>query len=222
MKPAPIIPITRDSGRARYFAATATHTPVRTAWLCRSEYVWAHHAPRARQAGLSAAELARIGRESTADWSPFEAALLGAADQLHDSSFVDGTTWSTLAAQYDEAHLLDALFTAAEFTLVADITNSVHVPLEAMFKSSLPPAAQRHVVRNEERLIGKTPRITPLDPDPSTWTPEVREWLHRSGSARRVANVYRTYANCSSCVSVSCAARSMSGRHMRLRDGAPA
>jgi alkylhydroperoxidase family enzyme len=48
------------------------------------------------------------------------------------------------------------------------------------------------VTRNDERLVGKTPRILPLEP--SEWTPEVRQWLDRSGSGRPVAAVYRTYA----------------------------
>jgi alkylhydroperoxidase family enzyme len=41
-------------------------------------------------------------------------------------------------------------------------------------------------------LIGKTARITPLEP--SEWSPEVRQWLDRSGSGRPVAAIYRTYA----------------------------
>ncbi len=185
----------------RYISNASTLSPrhrelliLRTAWLCRSEYVWAHHAPRARQAGVTSAELARIGRADTAGWAPFEADLLRAADQLHDSAFVDDATWAALAAQYDPQHLMDAVFTAAEFTLVSEMANSLHVPLEASVKDSLPAAGQRQVIRNEERLIGRNPRITPLDPDPSTWTPEVRAWLQRNGSGRRVANVYRTYA----------------------------
>ncbi len=47
-------------------------------------------------------------------------------------------------------------------------------------------------VRSDDRLIGKTARITPLEP--SEWTPEVRQWLDRSGSGRPVAAIYRTYA----------------------------
>ena len=46
--------------------------------------------------------------------------------------------------------------------------------------------------RNDERLIGKKARVTPLEP--SEWSPEVRQWLDRSGSGRPVAAIYRTYA----------------------------
>jgi 4-carboxymuconolactone decarboxylase len=183
----------------RYISSESTLTPrhrelliLRTAWLSRSQYVWAHHVPTARQAGVSAPEVARVGRESTSGWDPFESALLRAADQLHDSAFVDDDTWNTLASRYDTPHMMDAVFTVAEFSMVGDMLNSVGVPLEKGFKEALPSSSSRHVARNEERLIGKAPRITPLDP--SEWTPEVRQWLERNSSGRQIAAVYRTYA----------------------------
>jgi 4-carboxymuconolactone decarboxylase len=39
---------------------------LRTAWLTRSEYLWAHHAQRALRNGLTRAELARIAAGPTA------------------------------------------------------------------------------------------------------------------------------------------------------------
>ena len=186
----------------RYIAAESTLLPrhrelliLRTAALCRSDYVWAHHAPAARKSGITAEELTRIARgPDAAGWQPFEAALLRAADQLHVSAFVDDPTWTALAARYDTRQLMDAVFTVAEFTMIAGTVNSAGVQIEAGLSDRLPAdtPARAAATRNDERLIGKSARITPLEP--SEWSPEVRQWLDRSGSGRPVAAIYRTYA----------------------------
>jgi len=185
----------------RYISTGSTLPPrhrelliLRTASLCRSEYVWAHHAPAARKAGITADELTRIARgPDTPGWQPFEAALLRAADELHVSAFVSDATWAALAATYETRQMIDAVFTVAEFTMVSGTLNSAGVPVEDRFKDRLPGAPSRATVtRSDVRLIGKTARITPLEP--SEWSPEVRQWLDRSGSGRPVAAIYRTYA----------------------------
>ena len=48
-------------------------------------------------------------------------------------------------------------------------------------------------VKSDDRLIGKTARVAPIDP--ADWTPEVRKWLDPNGSGRSVAAIYRTYAH---------------------------
>ena len=186
----------------RYIASGSTLTPrhrelliLRTAWLCRAGYVWAHHADSAKKAGLTAEELTRIARGPDAPgWDPFEASLLRAADELHVSAFVSDGTWSALTARYKTPEVMDAVFTVAEFTMVSGTLNSTGVQIEDRFTDRLPSDIPYHVaaVRSDERLIGKKARITPLEP--SEWSPEVRQWLDRSGSGRPVAAIYRTYA----------------------------
>ncbi len=86
----------------RYISNDSTLTPrhrelliLRTAWLCRSAYVWAHHADAARKAGMTVEELTRIARgPDAAGWDPFEATLLRTADELHVSAFVSDGTWN--------------------------------------------------------------------------------------------------------------------------------
>ena len=168
---------------------------LRTAWVCRSEYVWAHHAAAARKAGLTAGELTRIARGPDAPgWERFEAALLRSADELHVSAFVSDATWSALAAKYDTRQMMDAVFTVAEFTMVSGTVNSAGVQVEAGFTDRLPSGipSRATTTRDDERLIGRSARITPLEPP--EWSPEVRQWLDRSGSGRPVAAIYRTYA----------------------------
>ena len=49
---------------------------LRTAWLLGNQPLWAKHAPRARQAGLAAADIKRIAQGPEAQgWSPFDATL---------------------------------------------------------------------------------------------------------------------------------------------------
>ena len=78
--------------------------------------------------------------------------------------------------------------------MVAGTLNSVGVQVEDRYKDRLPAGIPAHAAatRNDERLIGKTARITPLEP--AEWPADVREWLDRSGSGRPVAAIYRTYA----------------------------
>ena len=73
---------------------------LRTAWLARSDYLWAQRAPAARRARRDAtAELARIALGPDAPgWEPFEAALLRAADELHVDAFVSDATWARCRA----------------------------------------------------------------------------------------------------------------------------
>jgi alkylhydroperoxidase family enzyme len=185
----------------RYISAESTLAPrdrelliLRTAWLCRSGYVWAHHAAAAKQAGLTADDLTRIARGPSAEgWHPFEALLLRFADELHVSAFVSDVTWRELTARYDTRQAMDAIFTVAEFTMVGGTVNSLRVEIEPGLTDRLPPVPYAvAAVRDDRRLIGEQARVLPLEP--AEWSPEVRQWLDRSGSGRPVAAIYRTYA----------------------------
>jgi alkylhydroperoxidase family enzyme len=168
---------------------------LRTAWLARSEYVWAHRAAVARTAGFTVADLERVAAGPAApSWSPLEAALLQAADELHTDSFVAAATWRTLAFEsaFDFAQLMDIVFTVGEFTMIAGVVNSLGVEIEEGFDDRLPRSGVRSVAaRTGIRLAA--PRIATIEPE--HWTPEIRALLDPTGSGRRVANVYRTYAH---------------------------
>src|SRR4030095_11394740 len=151
---------------------------LRTAWLCRSEYIWTQHAGSAREAGITSAELTRIARGPEAfGWDSFEAALLRAADELYVDSFVSDRTWSALSARYDTRQTMDAVFTVAEFTMIAGSVNSLGVPVDDGNKDRLPPDIPYTVtaVRTNERLIGKQARVAALEP--TEWSPEGRQRL---------------------------------------------
>ena len=185
----------------QYISSESTLSPrhralliLRTAWLCRSEYVWARHAVGARTAGVTDAELTRIARGPDAPgWDPFEAVLLRAADELYVDSFVSDRTWTALTANYGTREVIDAVFTVAEFTMIAGTVNSLGVPVDDGLTDRFPTGIPSAVAakRTNERLIGKPARITPLEP--AEWPPDVRKWLARYGTGQ-VAGIYRTYA----------------------------
>jgi alkylhydroperoxidase family enzyme len=67
---------------------------LRTAWLLGNQPLWATHAPRARQAGFSAADIRRIAQGPDAQgWSPFDATLLRTVDQLYRNASITDATW---------------------------------------------------------------------------------------------------------------------------------
>jgi 4-carboxymuconolactone decarboxylase len=105
---------------------------LRTGWLCGSEYEWGQHVLIARDAGLTDDEIGRVREGSTAaGWSPLDAALLRAADELHEHAVVSDETWATLAEHYSTQQLLDVVFTVGQYHTVAFALNSCGVPRDA-------------------------------------------------------------------------------------------
>jgi 4-carboxymuconolactone decarboxylase len=104
---------------------------LRIGWLCRAEYEWGQHVVIGRRVGLSDEDIARIrsGPEEEG-WSPFEAALVRAADELHSDAFVSDDTWKTLAAGYDTRQMMDVVFTIGQYNMVSMALNSFGVQLD--------------------------------------------------------------------------------------------
>jgi alkylhydroperoxidase family enzyme len=104
---------------------------LRMGWLCRAEYEWGHHVAMGQEAGLSAAEVQRVTQGPDAPgWTPFEAGLLRAADDLHADSFISDAVWNALSQRYREQQLMDLIFTAGQYKLVCMALNSLGVQLE--------------------------------------------------------------------------------------------
>jgi alkylhydroperoxidase family enzyme len=183
---------------ANYILSESTLTPrhrelliLRTAWRTKSDYLWAKHQDRAIASGLSKQELSAIGGRGDARWNDFEGALLRAADELHEYSFIPDETWAVLAKRYGVHELMDAAFTVAEMTMLAEVVNSVGVPVEpgrAIVDRGIP----RHTANRNVVVPLATPRIEPVVL--AQTTAEIRTMLDPSGSGRDIAAVYRTFA----------------------------
>jgi alkylhydroperoxidase family enzyme len=104
---------------------------LRTAWHCRAHYEWGQHVAIARDAGVGDDEIDRVPAGPDAPgWSPADAALLRAADELHASSRVGDATWAVLADRYDEQQLIELCMVVGQYHLVAFTLNSLGVEPE--------------------------------------------------------------------------------------------
>jgi 4-carboxymuconolactone decarboxylase len=104
---------------------------LRTAWLWKSEYEWAHHAIFARDAALSEAQIARVAKGPQAGgWSDDERALLQAADELRSEVFITDATWKHLTPHYDTGKMLEIIYTVGGYAMTAMAINSLGIQVE--------------------------------------------------------------------------------------------
>ncbi len=104
---------------------------LRTAVLCRAEYEWGQHRLIGRKAGIEEVEIERVRLGPDAEgWDPFDAVLVRAVDELHESSCITDATWETLAARYNEVQLIEVPMVIGHYHLVAFTLNSLGVELE--------------------------------------------------------------------------------------------
>ena len=106
---------------------------VRTAWNTRSDYLWAKYQGRVFSAPVvtpiagppidpfAREALGAIANRQSTGFSDFERTLLRAADELHEHSFVRDETWAAMAKEYSVHQLMDATFTVAEMTMIAEV-----------------------------------------------------------------------------------------------------
>jgi alkylhydroperoxidase family enzyme len=104
---------------------------LRTGWRCRSEYEWGQHVLIARAAGLKDDEIERVkaGPDDGA-WSEADAALLRAADELHEDAFISNRTWEVLAHRFEQKQLIDIIFTVGQYHIVSMALNTLGVQLD--------------------------------------------------------------------------------------------
>jgi AhpD family alkylhydroperoxidase len=114
---------------------------LRVAWRTRSPYEWVQHARLAKRYGVTEEEIAAIRAGADGgSWSPLEADLLRATDQLLDDYRVDDTTWARLATQFDETALTEMLYVVGTYTLLAMVFNGLGVELDPDLDPSIAPA----------------------------------------------------------------------------------
>ena len=110
---------------------------LRTGWRCQSQYEFSQHALIALRCDINGDEV-RQTKMAVADagWSDDDAALLYAADELHDHARISESTWNALSARLSDQQLLDVIFTVGNYHVVAFALNSCGVQLDA----GVPPA----------------------------------------------------------------------------------
>ncbi len=99
---------------------------LRVAWRTRSGYEWNQHHRIGRESGLSDAQLAAVPEGAGASvWSPLEAGLLTAVDEIVDGFCVGHETWSTLASSLEPSQLFELLFVIGGYLALAGVLNSM-------------------------------------------------------------------------------------------------
>src|SRR5690606_27242598 len=116
---------------------------LRTGYLIRAEYEWAHHVPIALEAGLTDADIARVAQGPNAPgWSEEYQAVLSAVDQLRREAFIDDATWQILAKYYNNKQLIELVFTVGGYTMTGLAINSLGIQVEPGYPS-LPESGER-------------------------------------------------------------------------------
>ena len=104
---------------------------LRAGYLCKSGYEWTQHVAIGLRAGLTEDECERIKTGADAPgWSPADAALLRASDELHHDQFISNTTWAALRSHFDEKQCMDVVFTTGQYTQVSMLLNTFGVQLD--------------------------------------------------------------------------------------------
>lgn len=103
---------------------------LRTGYNCRSGYEWVQHVEIGKRTGITDAEIAAIKKGADANWSPADAALIRACDDLHARQFISNETWAALKAHFSEKQCMDVVFTCGQYTQVSMMLNSFGVQLD--------------------------------------------------------------------------------------------
>jgi 4-carboxymuconolactone decarboxylase len=104
---------------------------LRTGYNCGSPYEWGQHVRLSEQLGIDRETIVRVAEgPDVPGWSPADATLLRAADELHESAKVSPETWARLGEHYDERGLIEITMLVGNYHLVAFALNSLEVELD--------------------------------------------------------------------------------------------
>jgi 4-carboxymuconolactone decarboxylase len=114
---------------------------LRVAWRTRSTYEWVQHVRLAQACGVTHAEIEAIGLGAGGDapWTPLEADLLAATDELIDGYRIDDETWARLAEHLDERRLVEVVFVVGTYTCLAMAFNSFGLELDPELRTLAAP-----------------------------------------------------------------------------------
>jgi alkylhydroperoxidase family enzyme len=104
---------------------------LRVAYNMGNDYEWGQHVELSAGFGVDAATIARIIEgPSASGWSPLEALLLQATDELHNKRRITSSTWDELARQLNEIQLIELCFLVGQYEMLAMFLQTVDVRLE--------------------------------------------------------------------------------------------
>ncbi|HLG61081.1 MAG TPA: carboxymuconolactone decarboxylase family protein [Ktedonosporobacter sp.] len=111
---------------------------LRTAYNMGNEYEWGQHVAISLALGIDRATIERVVIGPSAEgWSPFEALLMRATDELHVERYIPGDTWKALSEYLNETQLIELCFLVGQYEMLAMFLRTAGVQLEPG-KESLP------------------------------------------------------------------------------------
>lgn len=170
----------------------------RIAWLSSVEYEWSAHTKIALENGLTKEDIERIAKGSgPGGWSPFDAALMRAAEELYTDIFISDETWNALAKRYNTHQLMDVVMTVGGYHMLAMALRSFGVQLEPGATGFPAGSSGKRGVKPKGTggvpIRLRTPRIQPVSE--ASWSQEERELLLPVRQQRGyILNVYATLA----------------------------
>ena len=104
---------------------------LRISWLRRAEYEYYQHTVLGLRAGLTEDELERlrIGPDAPG-WSPVDADLVRAVDELNAEACISDATYARLAQHFTAQQLLDIVFAVGCYELLAMVFKTFKVEFE--------------------------------------------------------------------------------------------
>jgi AhpD family alkylhydroperoxidase len=129
-----------------YFAVHGSLPPrdrelvvLRTAARTGSAYEAEHHRAIGAAAGLSGEEIeAALDPAREHPWTPADAALLHAADELTAQRTVTDGTWAALSATRDEPELLELLVLVGFYAMLAGVIDAAGIQLDPLSPATSP------------------------------------------------------------------------------------
>jgi alkylhydroperoxidase family enzyme len=103
---------------------------LRIGWLSRAPYEWGEHVDIGKRYGITAEEVERVTRGSSAPgWSGHDAAILRAVEELLSDHMVSDSTWATLADKYSEPQLIEFVTMVGQYVTTGYVQNSLRMRL---------------------------------------------------------------------------------------------
>jgi alkylhydroperoxidase family enzyme len=101
---------------------------LRVAWNCDCEYERRQHERLARREGLTAADVERVTAGPAAEgWTPRQAALLRAVDELHERRMLSDELWAELRSHLSETQLIELPMLVGHYEMLAMTLNTLRV-----------------------------------------------------------------------------------------------
>lgn len=105
----------------------------RTCARCGAEYEWGVHVNAfARPLEIPETTIAATVTAAWDDpvWEPKQAALVRLCDELHDTSTLSDACWEALRAHFDDEQILEFIYVAGLYHVVAFLVNGLGIELE--------------------------------------------------------------------------------------------